>query len=178
VKTPILPDVLARNLNIIFCGTAAGTRSAELRAYYAHPGNKFWRTLYGVGLTPHRLEPAEYRELLKYGMGLTDLVKHRSGQDATLRREDFNARALRRVIARYQPKVVAFTSKRAASEFFSGEVEYGLHPTTFGDTRFYVLTSPSGLATRFWLNGRHWQELATMVKEVAAYRGSRSRGSS
>jgi TDG/mug DNA glycosylase family protein len=178
VKTPILPDVLARNLNIIFCGTAAGTRSAELRAYYAHPGNKFWRTLHGVGLTPHRLQPAEYRELLKYGMGLTDLAKHRSGQDAVLRREDFNARALRKVITRYQPKVVAFTSKRAASEFFGGEVAYGLHSTTFGDTRFYVLTSPSGLASRFWLNGRHWQELADLTRKLPRTRQIGSRGNS
>ena len=41
----ILPDVLQPGLALVFCGTAAGKRSAAERAYYAHPGNMFWRAL-------------------------------------------------------------------------------------------------------------------------------------
>jgi len=38
----ILPDLLASNLKIVFCGSAAGTKSAENKAYYAGPGNRFY----------------------------------------------------------------------------------------------------------------------------------------
>jgi len=38
----MLPDVLAANLDVVFCGTAAGKRSAEVGMYYAGPGNRFW----------------------------------------------------------------------------------------------------------------------------------------
>jgi TDG/mug DNA glycosylase family protein len=60
----ILPDMLARGLKVVFCGTAAGRVSAATQSYYAHPQNQFWRTLAAVGLTPRQLRPGEYRELL------------------------------------------------------------------------------------------------------------------
>jgi TDG/mug DNA glycosylase family protein len=61
----LLDDLLRPGLRIVICGTAAGERSAKLGAYYAGPGNKFWRTLHKVGLTPRALIPAEFRELQK-----------------------------------------------------------------------------------------------------------------
>jgi TDG/mug DNA glycosylase family protein len=162
----VLPNVLARHLDVVFCGTAVGKRSAELGAYYAGPGNKFWPTLHRIRLTPYRLEPAEYRKLLRWRLGLTDLAKHVSGADSTLRRKDFSAEALRALIAKYQPRYVAFTGKRAAREFFGSEIEYGLHQSQLGTTRFFVLSSPSGLASRFWKKGRHWHELAALIREL------------
>ncbi len=81
---PILPDVLAPGLRIVFCGTAAGTVSARRGHYYAHPQNKFWRTLYGVGLTPRLIDPAEYALLPHFGLGLTDIAKTVSGMDKEL----------------------------------------------------------------------------------------------
>ncbi len=41
-KVAILPDVLQPDLRVIFCGTAAGTQSAQLGAYYTGRGNYFW----------------------------------------------------------------------------------------------------------------------------------------
>ena len=43
-----LPDILQPNLKVVFCGTAAGDASAKKRAYYAGPGNRFWKTLHEV----------------------------------------------------------------------------------------------------------------------------------
>ena len=160
----VLPDVLARDLDVVFCGTAPGTRSAQLGAYYAGPGNKFWPTLHATGLTPHRFAPADFRNVLDHRLGLTDLAKHVSGADAVLRPNDFNPDALRRHVARYKPKYLAFTSKRAAQEFFGTAVNYGLQPQQSGPTRFFVLSSPSGLASGFWQDGRYWQELADLVR--------------
>ena len=54
-------------------GTAAGRVSARRGLYYA--GNRFWRTLHEVGLTPIELRPGEHGKLLDYGIGLTDLAK-------------------------------------------------------------------------------------------------------
>ena len=51
---PILPDLLQPGLALVFCGTAAGRRSAAEGAYYAHPGNLFWRALHAVQLTPRQ----------------------------------------------------------------------------------------------------------------------------
>ncbi|OYV45492.1 MAG: hypothetical protein B7X10_05700 [Burkholderiales bacterium 21-58-4] len=48
----VLPDVLRPDLELVFCGTAAGRASAAAGAYYAHPGNFFWRTVHAVGLIP------------------------------------------------------------------------------------------------------------------------------
>ncbi|HET6586644.1 MAG TPA: mismatch-specific DNA-glycosylase, partial [Oleiagrimonas sp.] len=40
---PVLPDLLRAGLGLVFCGTAPSRRSAAEGAYYAHPGNYFWR---------------------------------------------------------------------------------------------------------------------------------------
>ena len=65
-------------------------------AYYAGPGNKFWPTLFRVGLTPRQLAPAECRSLLQYGIGLTDIAKGVSGSDSSLPRDSYDREGLRR----------------------------------------------------------------------------------
>lgn len=50
-----LPDILDYDLDVIFVGTAAGKRAAKLGHYYAGPGNRFWPTLFEVGLTASSL---------------------------------------------------------------------------------------------------------------------------
>ena len=62
-----LPDQLRPDLRLVFVGTAASTRSADLGHYYAHPGNRFWPTLYEVGITPRRYAPREFASLLSSG---------------------------------------------------------------------------------------------------------------
>ena len=78
----MLPDVLEVGLGIVFCGTAAGAVAARVGAPYAGPGNRFWWVLHDTGLTPRQLEPAEFRTLPRYGIGLTDAAKHTSGRTA------------------------------------------------------------------------------------------------
>ncbi len=152
--------MLAPNLQIIFCGTAAGNESARQGAYYAHPGNKFWRTLYQIGLTPHQLRPAEFPTVLHYGIGLTDLAKFVSGGDDQLQAGDFDVPALERKLLQFKPRVLAFTSKNAGSIFYrSRKIALGRQPEPFGRTIVFVLPSPSGLAIRSWAV-HHWQAAA------------------
>lgn len=162
----VLPDVLQPGLRLVFCGTAASPTSAAVGAYYAHPGNAFWRTLAEVGLTPRQLDPAEFRLLPRYGIGLTDVVKQHAGVDVDLPAGAFDPAGLRAKIRRVAPGAVAFTSKRAAQSFFGQQVvAYGWQAVTVGPTRLYVLPSPSGAARRYW-DVSLWQQLADDVRAL------------
>jgi TDG/mug DNA glycosylase family protein len=158
----VLPDVLIKGLDIVFCGTAAGNKSAREGAYYADSRNVFWRTLFEVGLTPYLISPKEYQSLTAYGLGLTDLAKSVSGVDSVLSRHDFDREGLEERILRFQPRLLAFTSKEAAKEFLGIKaVEYGLNASKVGDTRVFVLPSPSGAAKRSW-NIQYWHDLSDL----------------
>lgn len=146
----VLPDLLQPGLALVFCGTAAGKRSAAERAYYAHPGNLFWRALFEAGLTPRLLSPAEFPQLPRYGIGLTDLAKRHSGNDSELPRDAFDVPALIAKIERRQPRLLAFTSKHAARAALGHAPAYGLQDETIGATRLFVLPSPSGQARGYW----------------------------
>jgi TDG/mug DNA glycosylase family protein len=161
-----VPDVLAPDLKLVFCGTALGRRSAEAKAYYANPSNFFWRTLHNTGLTPERIIAHDYPRLINYGIGLTDLCKAHYGNDAELPVDAYDTAALREKMIRYQPRILAFTSKTGASAFLgrpTGAITLGFQPETIGDTRLYVLPSPSGQARIFW-DQSVWQALADAVK--------------
>ena len=166
----LLPDVLQPGLDIVFCGTAAGAASARAGAYYAGPGNAFWPTLYAVGLTPRRLEPAEFRLVTQFGLGLTDLAKTVSGNDSVLPAGSFDAARVRHAILAVQPRILAFTSKRAAREFLGAPADYGRQSVQLGDTVLYVLTSPSGQARSHW-DLAVWRTLARLKSRMVARAG-------
>ncbi|MEW9624902.1 mismatch-specific DNA-glycosylase [Rhodanobacter geophilus] len=157
----ILPDVLQPGLALVFCGTAAGKRSAAEHAYYAHPGNLFWRALFEAGFTPRLLAPAEFPLLPQFGIGLTDLAKRHSGNDDELPRDAFDVPALRAKIAQVSPRLLAFTSKNAARAALGRAAAYGLQDECIGSTRVFVLPSPSGQARGHWDVGP-WRELGAL----------------
>lgn len=158
----VLPDVLTPNLRVVFCGTAAGKASALARAYYANPGNRFWRALHEARFTPRRFEPHEFAQLPAHGMGLTDLAKHVYGNDDELTRDAFDIEALVRKLARYRPTWVAFTSKNAAQHALARAVNYGEQAERVAASRVFVLPSPSGHAARYW-HMAPWIELARLA---------------
>jgi len=159
----VLPDVLRPGLDLVFCGTAAGRTSAAAGAYYAHPGNFFWRTLDAVGLITEPLTPREFRRLLDFGIGLTDLAKHHVGNDDELPGHAFDAQALRRKIRRHAPRLLAFTSKNAAQAALGHATAYGPQACRWDTTALWVLPSPSGQARRFW-DERPWRALAAAAR--------------
>lgn len=162
----ILPDVLHPNLEIVFCGMAAGDRSALRKAYYAGPGNQFYSALHTCGFTSHLLEPSEYAQLVDFKIGLTDLAKLAQGMDHKLLKGDFDVVGFRQKIIRYQPRVVCFNGKKAAAIFFghgqTGRVGYGLQATTIGRSKLFVAPSTSGAARGAW-DIAVWKELKTHV---------------
>ncbi len=161
----LLPDLLAPGLDLVFCGTAPSPASFKARAYYANPGNAFWPTLYAVGLTPERLAPERFPELLVHGLGLTDLNKTEVGSDHELSAEAMDAKSLHAKLRRYRPAAVAFTSKHAASLALGVKTpSYGRQPETIEGVVAFVLASPSGRARSFW-TPKPWQEAAAFVAE-------------
>jgi TDG/mug DNA glycosylase family protein len=156
----VLPDLLAPALEVVFCGTAVGAASEREGAYYAGPGNSFWPALHAAGFTSIQFQPSEYKQLLKLRMGLTDLVKHVSGNDDALSKGHFDRERLKVSIQTFRPKILAFTGKRAAQEFVGRRVEYGCLETVEA-TMLFVLPSPSGAARKYW-SIEPWNELSRL----------------
>ena len=151
---------------LVFVGTAAGRRSAAVGHYYAHPGNRFWPTLHVTGLTPRRFAPHEFPHLLELGIGFTDVAKRASGMDHEIPASAFEPVGLRARLRVHRPRLVAFTSKRAASFWFgrlTKHITIGLQATVEGEPAIFVLPSPSGAASRFW-SIAPWHELADLVR--------------
>ena len=156
-----LPDMLRRGLKLVFVGTAAGRRSAEVGAYYAKPGNRFWRTLAETGITPRRFEPAEFPLLLDLGIGFTDLSKTQAGSDHEI--SEYDPASFEAKMLEFQPRLVAFTSKKAASSWLSvrtAAISLGRQSLARpGFPEVHVMSSPSGAASGHWTIAP-WQSLA------------------
>jgi TDG/mug DNA glycosylase family protein len=163
-----LPDQLQENLRLVFVCTAASTRSADVGHYYAHPGNRFWRTIHQVGLTPRLYEPREFPALLELGIGFTDLCKSGAGMDHQALIFPVDVAAFREKLRRHRPKTIAFTSKKAASLFYgrpTKAVALGRQPSSQAFPEIFVLASPSGAASGSW-SVQPWQELADSIRSM------------
>jgi TDG/mug DNA glycosylase family protein len=149
MRPHVLPDYLADGLVAVFVGTAAGDASARRGHYYAGPGNEFWQLLADARFTPELVGPEHDAELVAHGFGLTDIAKHRSGNDNVLGATDFDVPALVAKVERFAPAWVAFTSKGAATVVSRSlghgrAVSLGRQPWTIAGARVFVLPSPSG----------------------------------
>lgn len=161
-----LPDQLQADLRLVFVGTAASQRSADLGHYYAHPGNRFWRTIHQVGITPRRYEPREFPALIDLGIGFTDMCKTGAGMDHQALAFPIDVPAFREKMLRYRPRTIAFTSKKAASLFYrlpTTAIALGRQTSLRDFPVIFVLASPSGAASASW-SLQPWQELADWVR--------------
>jgi double-stranded uracil-DNA glycosylase len=159
----VLPDVIGPGLRVVFCGTAVSAASARRAAYYAGPGNKFWATLYEIGLTPRRLRPAEYASVLDYGLGLTDLCKLQSGSDVQIGSRGFDVRRVEELIRVHAPQVIAFNGVNAGRTALRSFEIYGRQSCSFGGAEAWVLPSTSGAANRWW-DLSPWRDLGERIR--------------
>jgi len=70
----------------------------------------FWWALSNSGIIQGSLGPENDAELLKYGIGLTDVVKRPTHSSGELRQDEYDEGAKRTVktITQYSPKVACF----------------------------------------------------------------------
>jgi TDG/mug DNA glycosylase family protein len=143
-----VPDIVARDLAVLFCGINPGLYSAATGHHFARPGNKFWKALAGSGFSPRLLAPWEEQELLEHGCGITNLVARASARADELSVHEFvagHARLVRK-IRRYEPRFVAVLGVGAYRlAFQKPAASLGRQEERIGNTTMWVLPSPSGL---------------------------------
>ncbi|MEH0581724.1 MULTISPECIES: G/U mismatch-specific DNA glycosylase [Streptomyces] len=160
-----MPDVVAGGLRVLFCGINPGLMTAASGHHFARPGNRFWPVLHLSGFTPRLMKPAEQRELLSHGLGITNVVARATARADELSAEEYRegGRLLAEKVTLLKPRwlaVVGVTAYRAA--FDDRKAAVGPQKRVIGDTRVWVLPNPSGL-------NAHWTA-ATMAQEFARLR--------
>jgi double-stranded uracil-DNA glycosylase len=176
----MLPDYLEDNLAVVFVGTSVATASATRGHYYGGPGNKFWELLWEAGLTGERiLSPEQDAWVLRYGIGLTDVVKSlAASSDSLLKSTDYDVAGFLVKVAAFNPRVVAFNGKEAARRVSrhlrEPEPTLGPSDVVLGSSRVFVLPSSSGAnADRRNLapkssKAEWWRELGDLVRSLTA----------
>lgn len=147
-----VPDVIAPGLRVLFCGINPGLYSGATGHHFARPGNRFWPTLFAAGITPRRLAPAEERELLTMGYGITNLVERATATAAELTPDELVAGLARLVakVERYRPQVLAILGISAyRTAFGRPRATPGRQPETVAAARVWVLPNPSGLNAHY-----------------------------
>lgn len=118
--------------------------------------------LHQTGLTDHKLTPGEYPEVLKSGIGLTDLCKARSGSDLEVGTDAFDVDDLVAKICAHRPRAIAFNGLASARAALGRSLEYGRQTERFAGASAWVLPSTSGAANASW-DAQHWHDLAVSV---------------
>jgi len=147
-----LPDVIARDLDVVFCGINPGLYTAAVQQHFGRPGNRFWPTIHKAGFTPRLFHPSEQRELLKHDCGITNVVARATTAAAELTPAELveGAIELETKIRRYRPRVLAIVGIGAYRTGFNRpRAKTGLQDETIGDTRIWILPNPSGLNANY-----------------------------
>jgi double-stranded uracil-DNA glycosylase len=105
-----VPDVLARGLDVIFCGL----NPASTAAIDGH-NNRFWPALHLAGFTDVCLRPEDERRLLEYGCGITAVVERPTQSAAEVPPEEFRQApaGFEAKMRHHAPRAIAFLGKRA-----------------------------------------------------------------
>lgn len=143
-----VPDLVAPNLKVLFCGINPGLYTAALGHHFGRPGNRFWPALHGAGFTPRLFKPWDEHELLPLGYGITNMVPRTTAAASELHPSEYIEGGLRlaRLVDTYRPRVVAFLGIGAyRSAFARPKAQLGLQDHVLGASRLWALPSPSGL---------------------------------
>ena len=160
-----IPDVIAPNLRVLFCGINPGLYSAATGHHFARPGNRFWPALHAAGFSERLLHPSEERLLLASGYGITNLVARSTTAADELTEQEFvdGRRRLAAKVKRYRPRIVAVLGVGAyRMAFGQPRALLGLQTESLASAALWLLPNPSGL------NANH--QLADLVRLFRALR--------
>ncbi|WP_162425936.1 G/U mismatch-specific DNA glycosylase [Pontibacter pudoricolor] len=145
-------DVIAPDLDVLFCGINTGLYSAATGHHFARPGNRFWPTLYRSGFTPRLFAPDEELELISLGYGITNIVDRATAAAAYLTIDELQQGGLNleRKLQVFRPKVLAVLGISAyRTAFNQPKAILGRQPELIAETIVWVLPNPSGLNAHF-----------------------------
>jgi double-stranded uracil-DNA glycosylase len=143
-----LRDRLGPRPRILFVGINPSLTSAAVGHHFAGPGNPFWRLLYAARLVPEPLTFADDARLPEWGLAITNIVPRATRSAVELEPGEYASGRLRlaRLIARIEPRVVAFVGITVYRYFFGfGGGGAGPKPERIGAARVFVVPNPSGL---------------------------------
>jgi TDG/mug DNA glycosylase family protein len=170
-----IPDVIAPGLEVLFSGINPSLYSGAVGHHFARPGNRFWRVLHQAGFTDQVLSPFEDRELLRLGLGVTNLVRRatRSADELTAGELGVGARRLQRLAARYRPAFVAVVGVAAYRIAFGRpRARIGPQDDPIAGARLWLLPNPSGRTAAYQLDAL----IETFGELRLAVRGSSATG--
>ena len=150
----LLPDVIAPDLRVVFCGINPGLYSTAIGHHFGRPGNRFWPALHGAGFTDRVYSPFEDRALPALGYGITNLCPRTTARAEELTAVELarGARTLQSKMRRYRPRVLAILGVGAyRAAFARPRATLGLQEETVGGVRVFVLPNPSGLNAHYGL---------------------------
>ena len=164
------PDVIARDLRVLFVGINPGLYTAAVGHHFARPGNRFWPALFAAGFTSRLLSPFEEQELLSFGLGITNLVNRATAAADELSPEELAAGGVQLVekVKRYQPRSIAVLGIGAYRSAFSRpKASPGPQPEPIAGAPVWVLPNPSGLNAHYRPEdfARLFRELRQAVEE-------------
>jgi len=59
-----LPDLLRKNIDVLFCGINPALSAARAGHHFSSPNNRFWRVLHLAGFTPHLIQSEDDSTIL------------------------------------------------------------------------------------------------------------------
>jgi TDG/mug DNA glycosylase family protein len=161
-----VPDLVAPGLRVLFCGINPGLYTAAIGHHFGRPGNRFWPALHGAGFTPRQFAPWEEQALLPLGIGITNMVARTTATAAELSAHELIDGGIRltRLVAEYQPRVVAFLGIGAyRTALARPKATLGLQSERLAQSALWVLPSPSGLNANHQL-----PDLIALLRELRA----------
>ena len=164
-----VPDIIAPDLHILFCGINPSLYSAAVGHHFARPGNRFWRSLYAAGFTERLLAPFEDRDLVQFGYGLTNIVDRSSARADELDAEELviGQQQLAAKVQHYRPQCLAVLGIGAYRTAFNRpKAVMGRQNESLDGAIVWVLPNPSGLNAHYQLEDlkRVYRELLVAVK--------------
>lgn len=147
-----IEDVIAPDLDVVFCGINPGLYTAYVGHHFARPGNRFWPALHRSGFTSRQFTPSEERKLLTLGFGITNVVLRATATAAELSAAELvhGGEVLAERVRAHRPRVLAVlgvTAYRAA--FRRPRAGLGPQPDMIGPAQVWVLPNPSGLNAHY-----------------------------
>jgi TDG/mug DNA glycosylase family protein len=151
-RKKIVPDLIAKNLIVLFAGINPGLYTAAIGHHFGRPGNRFWPALHAGGFTPRLFSPFEESLLLDLGLGITNIVERATARADELTDDELRAggQRLQAKVKRWRPTVVAFLGIHPY-RIVSGmkDAQVGLQKPLFAGSRAWVLPNPSGLNAHY-----------------------------
>jgi TDG/mug DNA glycosylase family protein len=143
-----VPDIIAPNLSVLFCGINPGLYTAAVGHHFGRPGNRFWKVLYESGFTPRLFHPSEQHQLLSLNLGITNFISRTTARADELSSDELHsgAKILSEKIITFRPRIVAILGVEAYRKGFNmRKANVGKQDHKIGDTQVWVLPNPSGL---------------------------------